>query len=109
MPFFDFFWTEEIIAHLAEHDVTPTDFERVVMRPVDTDKSESSDREVAFGYTQDGRFLMAVYEYLDKVTILPVTAYAVRSRVETSDGKKPSQKAHSRDAHAASAATSGKV
>ena len=54
MPYFDFFWTDEIIEHLAEHDITPKDFERVVMRPADTDKSESSDRDAAFGYTQDG-------------------------------------------------------
>jgi hypothetical protein len=57
LPYFDFFWTDEIIEHLAEHDITPQDFERVVMRPVDVDKSESSDRETAFGYTQDKGFI----------------------------------------------------
>ncbi len=35
MPYFEFFWTDEIIEHLAEHGVTPDDFERVVNRPVD--------------------------------------------------------------------------
>jgi len=29
------------------------------------------------GYTADGRYVMAVYEELDEVTILPVTAYEV--------------------------------
>ena len=30
-----------------------------------------------FGYTEDGRYLIVVYEELDVVTILPVTAYEV--------------------------------
>ena len=41
MPYFDFFWTEEIIEHLAEHGITPKDFERVVMNPIRTGKSRS--------------------------------------------------------------------
>jgi hypothetical protein len=77
MPYFEFFWTDDIIAYIAEHDITPKDFERVVMNPVDTDKSESSDRDAAFGYTRDGRFIICVYEFLDEMTILPVTAYEV--------------------------------
>lgn len=72
-----FFWTDDIIAYLAEHNISPKDFERVVMHPVDRDKSESSGRDAAFGYTQDGRFIIAVFEYLDEMTILPVTAYEV--------------------------------
>jgi hypothetical protein len=77
MPYFDFFWTDEIIAHLAEHDITPADFEHVVMHPADLDSSQSTGLPAAFGYTQDGRFIIAVYEHLDPVTILPVTAYEV--------------------------------
>ena len=38
MPYFDFFWTDDIIAHIAEHDITPRDFEWVVMHPFDTDQ-----------------------------------------------------------------------
>ena len=74
MPYFDFFWTDDIIAHIAEHDITPRDFEWVVMHPFDTDQSESSGNPTAFGYTRDGRFIIAIYEYLDEMTILPVTA-----------------------------------
>ena len=68
MPYFDFFWTDELVAHLAEHDISSKDFERVVMHPFDTDKSHSSGHDAAF---------VAVYEYLDETTILPVTAYEV--------------------------------
>jgi hypothetical protein len=77
VPYFDFMWTDEIIAHLAEHDLGPRDFERVVMNPADMDQSDSSGLPSAFGYTQDGRFIIAVFEYLDDMTILPVTAYEV--------------------------------
>ena len=54
MPYFDFFWTDEIIEHLAEHGVTREDFERVVQRPVEVRKSRLSDLPAAFGYTEDG-------------------------------------------------------
>ena len=77
MPYFDFFWTDEIIEHLAEHGVTPKDFERVVQRPVDVRASRSSDLPAAFGYTEDGRFIIAIYDFIDDVTVLPVTAYEV--------------------------------
>jgi hypothetical protein len=30
MPYFEFLWTDEIIAHLKEHGVSQDDFERVV-------------------------------------------------------------------------------
>jgi hypothetical protein len=47
------------------------------MNPVDVDQSESSGYPAAFGHTRDGRFIIAVFEYLDETTILPVTAYEV--------------------------------
>ena len=77
MPYFDFHWNDRIIEHLEEHDVTPEDFEDIVCYPVSKDTSDSSGRPVAFGYTSDGRFVMAVYEMLDEMTVLPVTAYEV--------------------------------
>ncbi len=77
MPYFDFFWTDEIIEHLAEHGVAPEDFERVVKRPVDVRKSRSSELPAAFGYTEDGRYIIAIYDFIDDVTVLPVTAYEV--------------------------------
>jgi len=62
MPYFDFVWTEEIIAHLAEHDISPDDFEHVVMNPQRTGKSRSSGDPAVWGYTQDGRYIIAVPE-----------------------------------------------
>lgn len=72
-----YLWTDEIIAHLAEHDVTPEDFEFVLDNPTKKGKSESSGRPCVWGYTEHGRHLIAVYQRLDDLTILPVTAYEV--------------------------------
>jgi hypothetical protein len=77
MPYFDFIWTEEIIAHLAEHDISPDDFEWVVMNPVSTGNSRSTGDPAVWGYTQDGRFIIAVYQKIDFTTVVPVTAYEV--------------------------------
>ena len=57
--------------------MSPPMTEDVVCNPFRQDVSESSDRPCAFGYTSDGRYIVAVYEYLDDVTVLPVTAYEV--------------------------------
>lgn len=77
MPYFDFFWTDDIVAHIAEHGITPEEFEAVVMRPGDVRRSRSSDLPAAFGYTEDGRYIIAIYDFIDEVTVLPVTAYEV--------------------------------
>ena len=71
MPYYDFLWTEEIIAHLAEHDISPDDFERVVTNPLRTGKSRSSGDPVAWGHTQDGRYIIAVYQKIDFATVVP--------------------------------------
>lgn len=77
MPYFHFFWTDEIIEHLAEHGITPKDFEKVVSSPFTTGTSDSSGLPAAFGYTEDGRYIIAVHDFVDDMTILPVTAYEV--------------------------------
>jgi uncharacterized DUF497 family protein len=77
MPYYDFFWTDEIVDHLAEHGVSPEDFETVVSSPEFRDKSRATGRPCCFGETSDGRYLYCVYEMLDEVTVIPVTAYEV--------------------------------
>jgi hypothetical protein len=77
MAYFDFIWTEDLVDHLAEHGVSQDDFEAVVCQPVSKGYSRSSGLPAAWGYTNDGRYLIAVYEELDDMTILPVTAYEV--------------------------------
>jgi uncharacterized DUF497 family protein len=65
------------VQHLAEHGLTPDDFEHALMHAVGFDESESSDREIAFGPALDGRMIAAVYDEIDGDTIRPVTAYYV--------------------------------
>lgn len=77
MAFFHFLWTEEIIEHVAEHDLTQDDFEQVVSHPLRRGISRSSGLPAAWGYTDDGRYVIAVYDQLDDLTVIPVTAYEV--------------------------------
>ena len=80
MPLYFYVWTDEIIDHLAEHDLTPEDFEHVLANPTEKGLSDSSGLPAVWGYTTDGRFVMAIYRELDQVTIQPVTAYEVPAR-----------------------------
>lgn len=78
MPYFQFRWTDEITAHLAEHGVSQEDFEDVVSRPERRGQSPSTSRPCCWGETADGRYLICVYEFLDELNIVPFTAYEVR-------------------------------
>lgn len=69
MPYYIFQWTDEIIAHLAEHGVSPDDFEAIVcdrraLRRAD--ERDGSPRSVA------------LYELLDDgITVVPWSSYEV--------------------------------
>lgn len=78
MPPFAFLWIDEVVEHLAEHGIDPDDFERVVSKPERRSRSRSTGRPCCWGEAVDGRYLLCVYEYIDDMTILPVTAYEVR-------------------------------
>ncbi len=77
MPYYEFLWTDEIIRHIEAHGLSQDDFENIVCNPDSKGLSRSSGLPVAWGYAADGRYIMAVYEELDEVSILPVTAYEV--------------------------------
>lgn len=77
MPYYEFLWTDEIIRHIEAHGLSQDDFERVVCRPSGKGISRSSGLPIAWGYTSDGRYVMAVYEELHELLVLPVTAYEV--------------------------------
>jgi hypothetical protein len=81
----EFLWTDEIIEHLAQHGVTPEDFEEIVNFPDLRGTSRSSGRPCCWGELPDGRFLICVYEKLDDLTLLPVTAYQVPPPGEEAD------------------------
>jgi hypothetical protein len=58
MPHFEFIWPLSVIRHIAEHGITPEEFEDVVLHAVRRSESRSSRRP-----------------YADDCTIVPVTAY----------------------------------
>ncbi len=82
MAYFEFVWTDEIIDHLAEHAVSPEDFEEVVSFPDRRGKSRSTGSPCCWGETSSGRHLICVSEEVDEMTIVPVTAYDVARRGE---------------------------
>jgi uncharacterized DUF497 family protein len=69
LPFFFFIWDEENERHLAEHGITPDEFEEVVCDPDVVDQSRTTGRPIAFGMTSRGRYLACVYELLDPDTV----------------------------------------
>ena len=77
MPYLYFLWNDEIIAHLQEHHVTTDEFEYVVRHPRSKGISRTTGKPVAFGHTLAGRYLVAVYDEIDELTVLPITAYEV--------------------------------
>jgi hypothetical protein len=77
MPYYFFVWTPEIVEHLAQHDVTPEEFEEVLTNSDDEQVSRSTGNPLVFGYTAEGRHLCCVYKRLSEDLIEPVTAYEV--------------------------------
>jgi hypothetical protein len=74
MPTLDFLWPDEIVEHLAEDGISQDDFEHVVCNPTSKGYSRSSNLPCVWGFTEDGRYVIAVFEEIDAITILPVTA-----------------------------------
>ncbi|MCR4413703.1 MAG: hypothetical protein NUV77_14885 [Thermoguttaceae bacterium] len=77
MPYYFFEWTPDIIDHLAEHDVTPEEFEEVVNNPDYEDVSRSTGNPIALGSTSAGRRLCCVFKRFADDVIEPITAYEV--------------------------------
>ena len=77
MPYYFFIWTPEIVEHLAEHGITPEEFEEVVSNPESEDVSRSSGNPIAFGSTSAGQSICCVFKRHDDDTVEPVTAYEV--------------------------------
>ncbi len=44
MAYYEFYWTDETVEHLAEHGVTVEDFQDVVSEPEEVGESRSSGR-----------------------------------------------------------------
>jgi hypothetical protein len=77
VPYYHFIWNDENEAHVAEHGITPDEFEEVVCEPDELKRSRSSGRPIAFGETSTGKYIACVFELLDDFTIIPVTAFEI--------------------------------
>lgn len=56
MPHFEFLWIDEVVEHLAEHGLTPDDFESVVTKPQRRSLSRSAGRPCCWGEAPDSGF-----------------------------------------------------
>jgi uncharacterized DUF497 family protein len=63
--------------HIAEHGVTRDEVEQVLRNPIAVESSRSSGRPIAFGETDTGRLIAAIYEEISDDTVYPETAYEV--------------------------------
>lgn len=77
MPWFDLIWDDANEAHIAEHGLTVDDVINAINDPIDEFTSRSSGRPMIEGYALDGRVIVVSFEYLDEISIYPITAYEV--------------------------------
>jgi uncharacterized DUF497 family protein len=80
LPMRQIIWNDEAdgnVDHVLEHGLTPNDVEFVLSNFESEGKSHSTGRPCVFGYTEDGRYVIVIYEEIDKDTIYPITAYDV--------------------------------
>jgi hypothetical protein len=79
MPMYLFVWTSSNLLHLEENTISPDEFEEIVQNPEIVDVSRTSRRPIALGTTSTGRTIACIYEMLDELTVLPITAYEIDS------------------------------
>lgn len=65
------------VQHIGEHGIAKNDVAQVLDNPVGFDTSDSSGRPMVFGYTNEGRYIVVVYEQIDDDMVYPVTAFEV--------------------------------
>jgi hypothetical protein len=78
MPHHEFFWLDETITKLADNDLTIADVEFAVRNAFDARISATSGRPAYRGPSRDGRTIFVVYEPLDAMRILVITAFEIR-------------------------------
>jgi hypothetical protein len=80
VPYYEFQWNEVNLEKLEINAVLPEDFEDVVCDPLRVEPSRSSGLPIAFGWAADGRLIACVYDPVDEVVVLPITAFYVEPR-----------------------------
>ena len=85
MAYYEYLWSDENggnVEHIAEHGLTPDDWEFVFENFEDEGISKTTGRLIRFGYTPDDRHIVVVFEWLDdeQILVLPMTAYDAPER-----------------------------
>ena len=85
MAYYEYLWSDENggnVEHIAEHGLTPDDWEFVFENFEDEGISKTTCRPIRFGYTPDDRHIVVVFEWLDdeQILVLPMTAYDAPER-----------------------------
>ena len=65
------------VEHISQHDLTVEDVEHVLSNPTGEGTSRSTGLPLVWGYTQDGRYTMVVFQELERDLIRVITAYEV--------------------------------
>jgi uncharacterized DUF497 family protein len=66
------------VEHVAQHGLSPEDVEHALENPLsDEDDSDASGRPIVFEFARDGRIIAVVYEWIDELTIYPITAFVL--------------------------------
>lgn len=65
------------VDHVEEHDLTTDDVDHVLENHLSAGRSRTSGWPCVYGYAPDGRYIVVIYEEVDKDTVIPVTAYEV--------------------------------
>jgi uncharacterized DUF497 family protein len=77
MPFYRFIWNDVAQIKVEEHGVTLDEFENIVSHPMEVEASRSTGRPIAFGFGDDGRMIACVYEPVNELEVVPITAYEI--------------------------------
>lgn len=80
MRYLEVIWTagpDGNMVHVQEHDITPEEVEEVLEAFLEEQVSRGSGRPIVFGLTRAGREIAVVYEWIDDITVYPVTAFEV--------------------------------
>ena len=77
MEWLDVYWDMETEAHIALNHLSREDYENALCNPVSEEGSDSSGRPLRFGFAVDGRKIVVIFEWIDSITVLPITAYRV--------------------------------
>ncbi len=57
------------VQHIAEHGLTKDDVATVLRNPDAEAKSGSSGRPMRFGFTDDGRYIAVVFEWINALSV----------------------------------------